>query len=397
MNVPATRAPLSSGRERRPAISKYRFPWRGGNRFNVLIDGNQFFPHMLQAIADARHYVLLEIYLFETGTVACRFIDVLIAAAARGVDVRVIVDDFGARGLSHNDRERLSGGGVHLSFYNPLHLGKWLQNLARDHRKLLVTDGTTAFVGGTGITDAFDPPDSPETRWRETVVMVSGPVIADWQTLFIESWKRHTGDVLNLPEVPTGSAGERMLGRVTLMRGRSQQGIKRDLLKHIRSAGQRVWFSTAYFVPPRKLRRALRGAARRGIDVRLLLPGPRTDHPAVRLAGRRFYASLLRSGVRIFEFQPSVLHSKASLCDSWVSIGSSNLDNWNLRWNLDANQAIEDREFAEEVRAMFEQDFAQTIESTYENWLRRPWRSRAGEQLWGLVDRILNSIGDGRS
>ncbi|MHB8348610.1 MAG: phospholipase D-like domain-containing protein [Acidiferrobacterales bacterium] len=378
-------------------MSKYRFPWRGGNRFHLLVDGNQFFPRMLQAIADARRYVLLEIYLFESGAVARRFIDALIAAAARGVDVRVIVDDFGARGLSHSDRKRLSGGGVHLSFYNPLHLGKWLKNLARDHRKLLVTDGTTAFVGGTGITDEFDPPDSPETRWRETVVMVSGPVIADWQTLFIESWKRHTGDLLNLPEVPAGTTGERVLGRVTLMRGRSQQGIKRDLLKHVRSAKQRVWFSTAYFVPPRRFRRALRRAAFRGVDVRLLLPGPRTDHPAVRLAGRRFYAPMLRNGVRIFEFQPSVLHSKASLCDSWVSIGSSNLDDWNLRWNLDANQAIEDRELAEEVRAMFEYDFVRAIEVTYEDWLLRPWRSRAGERFWGLVDRILNSIGDGRN
>jgi len=396
VNVPVVKVPSAAGRERRPSISKYRFPWRGGNRFQLLVDGNRFFPHMLQAINDAAHHVYLEIYLFETGTVAGRFIDALVAAAARGVDVRVILDDFGARGLGRGDRERLRSSGVKLAFYNPLRIGKWLKNLARDHRKLLVTDGTTAFVGGTGITDEFDPADSPESRWRETVVQVAGPVIFDWQTLFIESWKRHSGEMLQLPAKPAVAAGERMLGRVTLMRGRSQQGIKRDLITHVHSAKRRVWFSTAYFVPPRRIRRALRRAARRGVDVRLLLPGPRTDHPAVRLAGRRFYASMLRSGVRIFEFQPRVLHSKVSLCDSWVSIGSSNLDNWNLRWNLDANQAIEDHEFAEQVRAMFDADFAQTIEYTYRDWMRRSWHSRASEWLWGLVDRFLNSIGDGR-
>ncbi len=392
----AARVPAGGGMQRHPAHSKYRFPWRTGNRFVLLVDGNRFFPRMLQAIDEAKHYVLLEIYLFESGAVADRFIDALVAAAARGVDVRVMLDDFGARRLGHADRQRLRGGGVNLEFYNPLHLGKWLRNLARDHRKLLLVDGELAFVGGAGIADEFDPPGQTESRWRETIVMAEGPVIADWQTLFAEAWKRRTGEVLHLSAALLQPAGEAVLGRVTLMRGSSQQGIKRDLLKHVRSAERRVWFSTAYFIPPRRIRRALRRAARRGVDVRLLLPGLRTDHPAVRLAGRRFYTPLLRSGVRIFEFQPRVLHSKTSLCDSWVSIGSSNIDRWNLRWNLDANQAIDDQNFAEQVRAMFEEDFAQSVEYSYEGWLGRPWHSRVGETLWGIVDRLLNGIGDGR-
>ncbi len=382
--------------ERRPSVSKYRFPWRTGNRFELLVDGDRFFPRMLQAIADARHHVLLEIYLFRSGAVATRFIEALVTAAARGVDVRVILDDFGARELADADRVRLRGGGVHLAFYNPLRIGKWLKNLARDHRKLLLVDGALAFVGGAGISDEFDPADAPQSRWRETVVLVEGPVISDWQALFAESWERHTGVLLRLPVAPPAPGGRHVLGRVTVMRGRSQQGIKRDLLRHVRSAERNVWFSTGYFVPPRRIRRALRRAARRGVDVRLLLPGFRTDHPPVRLAGRRFYASLLRSGVRIFEFQPRVLHSKVSLCDSWMSIGSSNLDRWTLRWTLDANQAIEDPELAEQVRGMFENDFAQAVEYTYADWMRRPWRSRIGEHVWGLADRILNGIGDGR-
>lgn len=376
---------------------KYRFAWRSGNHFELLVDGHEFFPQMLQAIDVARRYILLEIYLFESGTISNRFIDALAAATRRGVDVRVLLDDFGARGLSRYDRVRLSESGVHLAFYNPLYVSKLLHNLARDHRKLLVVDGEVAFVGGAGIADEFDPPGIPERRWHETMVKMCGPVIADWQELFVESWQRYTGETLYIPaSVPPRSA-DGILGRVTVARGISQQGIKRDLLKHIKIAEHRVWLATAYFVPPRRIRRALRRAARRGIDVRLLLPGPYTDHPAVRLAGRRFYSSLLLSGVRIFEYQPRFLHSKVSLCDFWVSIGSSNLDRWNLRWNLEANQAVEDQGFSEQVREMFEKDFSESIECRYEEWVRRPWRARLGERWWGLVDRSLNGVGRGRS
>ncbi len=377
-------------------MSKYRFPWRAGNNFELVIDGHRFFPRMIQEIDAAQRFVLLEIYLFESGAVANRFIASLSAAARRGVEVRMMLDDFGARRLSRQDRARLADSGVHLAFYNPLYISKRLQNLARDHRKLLVIDGTTAFVGGAGIADEFDPPLSPELRWRETVVTIGGPVIADWQALFVESWEHYTGETLRLPGPAMIPSGEGIPGRVTLVKGVSQQGIKRDLLKHINGAERRVWLSTAYFVPSRRFRRALRRAARRGVDVRLLLPGPRTDHPAVRLAGRRFYAPLLKGGVRIFEYQPRFLHSKVSLCDFWTSIGSSNLDRWNLRWNLEANQAIEDSDFAEKVSVMFEADFTESVECYYQEWLHRPWRARISERLWGLVDRSLNGVGRGR-
>ncbi|MHB8453619.1 MAG: phospholipase D-like domain-containing protein [Acidiferrobacterales bacterium] len=396
MNVSVAMPPANPKRVMRLPMSKYRFPWRSGNNFELVIDGQRFFPRMIQEIDGAQRFVLLEIYLFESGAVANRFIASLSAAARRGVEVRMMLDDFGARGLNRSDRARLEDSGVHLAFYNPLYIGKRLKNLARDHRKLLVIDGTTAFVGGAGIADVFDPPRSPELRWRETVVMIGGPVIADWQTLFVEIWDHYTRETLGLPGPVTVPSGDGVLGRVTLVKGVSQQGIKRDLLKHIKSAERRVWLSTAYFVPSRQFRRALRRAARRGVDVRLLLPGAHIDHPAVRLAGRRFYASLLRSGVRIFEYQPRFLHSKVSLCDFWASIGSSNLDRWNLRWNLEANQAIDDSHFAEQVRVMFEMDFVESVECNYQEWLHRPWRARISERLWGMVDRSLNGVGRGR-
>jgi len=365
---------------------KYRFPWCEGNRFRLLVDGEQFFPRMLEAIAAARRHILLEMYLFESGTVANRFIEALSEAAARGVAVYVLLDDFGARGLYQKDRARLAQHGVHLAFYNPLRYGQLRRNLFRDHRKLLVVDAEVAFTGGAGITDAFQPPHHAEQSWHETMVEIHGPNVADWQALFEENWGHWSTQPLAAPQQARGALAGTQIGRVTATGGPTRAEIKRSFVRRTRGAERLVWISTAYFVPSWKLLRVLRHTARRGADVRLLLPGPYTDHPAVRHAGRRFYARLLRNGVRIFEYQPRFLHAKILLCDHWVSIGSSNVDRWNLRWNLEANQEIEDMDFATEVQALFEADFEQSQEYHYGEWRQRSWYQHLLERFWGAVD-----------
>ena len=373
--------------------NKYLFPWRSGNRFELLVDGRQFFPPMLEAIESARQYVLLEIYLFESGSVAARFIDAFVRAARRHVTVKLLLDDFGVLGLTPQDRETLVRGGVELLLYNPIRFSKHLRNMLRDHRKLLIVDGEVAFVSGAGITDEFDYPEIPGRSWRETAVRIAGPVIADWQELFVSQWNRHAPHPLELPPAASLAGAGGVRGRVSVSTALARQDIKRSLYSRVRHAKRRVWLATAYFVPSRKVRRALKRAARRGVDVRLLLPGPHTDHPAIRHAGRRFYSGLLRAGVRIFEFQPRFLHAKTVLCDDWVSIGSSNLDRWNLRWNLEANQEIQDAAFGEAVTGMFNEDFGDCIECHYETWRRRPWHARVREHLWGRVDMWLESLG----
>lgn len=367
-----------------------RFGWREGNRFELLIDGVSFYPAMLDAIAAARRDVLFEMYLAESGVVADRFIAALAAAAARGVAVKLVLDGFGALGLSTADRARLTDAGIELRFYNPLHAVKGVHNLARDHRKLLLVDDAVAFAGGAGITDAFDPPTEPHARWRETMLAIRGPVLADWHNLFADVWRRADGAPMAPATVPAPLA-DGMRGRVDVIHAPRRHDITRALLKYIRAAHERVWISTAYFIPPWRIRRALRAAAHRGVDVRLLLPGPHTDHPGVRHAGRRFYSRLLANGVRIFEYQPRFLHSKAALCDQWVSIGSSNFDRWNVRWNLEANQSIDDPRFAAAVRGMFEQDFAAAAECRYEQWRRRPLSARLREYGWGRLDYLLDA------
>lgn len=373
-----------------------RFPWRPDNRFTLLVDGERFYPRMLAAIAGARHYVLLEMYLFESGLIADRFIDALREAAGRGVQVFVLLDSFGAARLHHTDRERLRQAGIQVCYYNPLRLRRLHHNLPRDHRKLLLVDAECAFVGGAGITDAFAP-DAPHTRraWRETLIETRGPVLEDWHALFAGVWRQYAHTPLPPALAPDPSAGTQA-GRVNYSAGPGRQELKRILLNWIRGAEHRVWIATAYFIPSLKLRRALSRAARRGVDVRLLLPGPHTDHPGVRHAGRRFYNNLLRHGVHIYEYQPRFLHQKVVVCDARVSIGSSNLDRWNLRWNLEAGQDIDAPDFTAEVIAMLEHDFQLCTRIQLERWHRRPWYRRMLEWLFGHIDRWLNRLGEQR-
>ena len=345
---------------------------------------------MLEAIDQAGHYLLLEMYLVESGKVTTRFIDALILAAARGVSVYLLFDAYGALRLHKQDRYRLQQyHNIHLVFYNPLHLNTWHQNLLRDHRKLLLVDGELAFTGGTGISDEFDKDAMKGRHWRETVVAIRGECVQDWYEVFARSWARWSGETLPFDVTADAASMQhaQCTGRVVISPVRGRREVRRSLVNHIRHTQHRIYIATAYFVASRKLRRAMRQAARRGIDVRLLLPGPRIDHPAIRHVARRFYLRLLRHGVRIFEYQPRFLHSKVMLCDDWVSIGSSNIDRWNFRWNLEANQEIQDLAFASQVETMFHEDFRHCLEITYDNWRKRNYYSRLLEWFWGMLDR----------
>lgn len=363
------------------------YPWRYGNRFELLVDGDSFFNRMLTAIAASEHRVLLEMYLVESGTVADRFVTALTTAAGRGARVAALFDDFGSRGLRAEYRRRLSEGGVELRFYNALAWSKRLANLLRNHRKLLLIDDRVAFVGGMGLTDEFAGDDA----WRETVVEIEGPVVADWASLFLRTWSRrgHCDPALRCrPRVAEAADGA--AGRVASSENWRRAELAASIDGRIRSARRRVWITSPYFVSTRRLRKKLRLAARRGVDVRLLGPGPRTDHPAVRHAARRYYGKLLRNGVRIFEYQPRVLHAKTVICDDWVSIGSSNLDRWGFKWNLEANQEVEHRPFANRAAAIFEEDCRESLELDRRNWARRPRLDRLLEDLAGLLDRTLD-------
>jgi cardiolipin synthase A/B len=366
------------------------WPWREGNEFRLLDASEQYFERMIQAIDDAQSSILLEMYLVESGVVAGRFIEAFVRAAQRGVGVRLLLDGFGSLGLSQADRRRLADNGVELRFYNVVQLRKRLHNFLRDHRKLMLVDAKVAFVGGVGLTDEFGVTGPPGWPWRDLVVEIHGPVVSDWQQAFARTWRRSGGE-LTLSLSPLDKLpGEGARARVVLSEAWYRSELANAVAQRIGTAHKRAWIMSAYFVPSRRFRKALRRAARRGVDVRLVVPGPLTDHPWVRHAARRFYGKLLRNGVRIFEFQPRVLHGKMSICDDWVSVGSSNLDRWSFKWNLEGNQEIDNAPFAEVAAAVFEKDCGQSLELDRKRWPQRAWADRLQERLAGWLDRWLD-------
>ena len=366
------------------------WPWRSGNRFELLSEHELYFERMLQAIEAATAYVLLEMYLVESGIIAGRFVEALGRAARRGIRVCTVFDGFGSLKLGSGYRRTLTEAGVELRTFNPLRLRTKLQNFLRDHRKLLLVDGVTAFVGGVGLTDEFAIPGRPGQPWRDLMVEISGPVVADWQRAFDRTWRR-TGGTLGLPDPsPCPDIADGADGRVALSEARERSVLANGVVRRIDAARKRAWIMSAYFVPSRRFRKALRRAARRGVDVRLLVPGPLTDHPWVRQAARRFYGKMLRNNVKIFEYQPRMLHAKMIICDDWVSIGSSNLDRWSFKWNLEANQEVQNADFAAVAAAVFEGDCGQSEMLSRRHWPNRARIDRLQEWIAGVLDRMLD-------
>jgi phosphatidylserine/phosphatidylglycerophosphate/cardiolipin synthase-like enzyme len=195
-----------------------------------------------------------------------------------------------------------------------------------------------------------------------------------------------------LPRLPPAPASGEGLGRVAYADSRQHRDILRSLVRALNSGQTRIWLATPYFLPTWSVRRSLRRAASRGVDVRLLLTGPRTDHPSVRYAGHRYYPRLLRAGVQIFEYQPCFLHLKMVLVDDWVSLGSCNFDHWNLRFNLEANLEALDPRLTAQVQASFEQDFASSSAVTLDEWASRPLWQRVKQRIWGWLDRLVVNV-----
>lgn len=358
---------------------------RRGNRFALIGDGRRFLQRMIAVMDAAEEYILAEFYLVESGAVTDAFIAAFARAAARGVRVRIVFDAFGARGLAALDRARLRDCGAELVFYNSLRWRDLARILLRDHRKLLIVDGKTGFTGGIGLSDQFSPDARPDTYWWDCIIEINGPVLLDWHLLFADTWRRCRERPLDVaprasePLVP----GED--GRVVASAGFGSREIARSLIKRIKQAERRVWISTAYFWPSLRLRRALRRAARRGVDVRLLLPGPLTDAPLVRSSSRLFYSRLLAAGIVIHEYQSRFLHAKMTLCDDVSSIGSSNLDRWGALWNLEANQEVDSPVFARQVEAAFAQIAGQSIVLRNPGDLDHPWTA----YLWWHVAKWI--------
>lgn len=373
-------------------IKTYQYHWRYNNTFDVLVDGTEYFSSMLSTIKEAKSRILLEHYLVESGDTANTFINELCAAKNRGVEVYVLLDEYGTQGLSDEDKGKLTAANIELSLYNPVsiyHIGK---SLKRDHRKLLIIDEHTAFIGGAGITDEFTP-GLKNDYWHDVMLKVDGEIVFDLIHSFIEIWKQQkdTSEINNIKKEYTENSSSNK-ARVLISAGTEKNEIIRSVISRIRASKKHVWLMSPYFISSWKVRRALRYAAKKGVDVRLVFPGPHSDHKWVTYGIQRYYQRLLKSNVAVYEFQPRFTHAKIILCDDWYTIGSSNLDIWNQFLNLDANIEIYDQASHKKIIALFETDFSKSTLIILNKWNTRSVIQHTKELVSGFMISILRFI-----
>ena len=372
--------------------TNYLYPWRYGNSFQLLVDGTDYFSSMLEEIKNAQSQVLFEAYLFESGNTADNFIHVLCEAKKRGVEVFILLDEYGTKGLSDNDKDILTNTGIELLLYNPASFFHFGRSLKRDHRKLLTIDNNVAFIGGAGITDEFTP-DVTDSYWHDVMLKIEGDVVCDLIHSFNHIWKRYKTS-LKAPIYPTKNTPEQQdnKSRVLISAGAEKNEIIRSIITHIRNSKKHVWLTSPYFISSWKVRRALRYAAKKGVDVRLIFPGPHSDHKWVTYGMQRYYQRLLKANVAVYEYQPRFTHAKIILCDNWFTIGSSNLDRWNQFLNLDANVEIYNKESHKQIFEFFKKDFSKSKLIILNKWNTRSFIQHLKEGVSGLVIHWLGII-----
>jgi cardiolipin synthase A/B len=375
-----------------------------GNDVKVLVDGPQTFASVFAAIEKARRSILIETYILEDAGIAERLAVLLLRKRAAGVAVNVLVDAVGSIATDEAYFERLREGGVKLCRFNPVNPldrpGYW--NITqRDHRKIIVVDGSTAFIGGINISRVYASGSSPgrsgrardagaEEGWRDTHMVVRGPAAHPLEQLVREAWREQgcEGELPAAAAVPP-AAGDKVVRIIASSPDGRPSEIYRALLGAIDHAQRSVHLTMAYFAPGPEMIAALTAAAQRGVDVQLILPSM-SDFTPVLNAGRSYYAELLGAGVKIAELQDAVLHAKTAVIDGvWSTVGSSNMDWRSLVSNNEANLVVLGDDFAQEMERLFERDLAQSQVIEREAWAQRPVVQRLREWLARAAERWL--------
>ena len=371
-----------------------------GNKLTLLQNGPATYQAMFVAIREAKDHINLETFIFDDDTVGKQFSDLLLERQAAGVQVNVIHDSVGGINTPKAFYDRLRDGGIQVLEFNPLNpltgnKKEWLVN-NRDHRKQLVIDGQTAFTGGINISDTYssapaskrsgkkgDQTANPTAGWRDTHIQIEGPVVAEFQKLFMGTWERQKGEPLAarnyFPELK--GQGEEIVRAIGSMPDDPQSLIYLTLMSAISHAELTVHLTVAYFAPDPQLLKALTDAARRGVEVKLVLPSY-SDSWAVFHLGRSYYTDLLRSGVKIYQLRGAVMHAKTACIDGvWSTIGSTNLDWRSFLHNDEINAVILGRGFAAQMEAMFAADLTESEAITLDRWQNRSLMLRLKERM----------------
>ena len=363
-----------------------------GHRIHWLFGGGRAYPAMLDAIASARVEICLETYIWASDTNGRRFTDAVCIKAQEGVRVRCIIDGAGSWGFSGDDIERMRHAGVLLSVFHPV--GPWRRRWGwqvRDHRKILLVDGRAGFCGGMNLGDDYAPKDWGGRGWNDVHAMVEGPVLRDLHRLFEVSWlysapwnfePQAALSERRVPDPPAIHGAPTRVQAVAVGRFIGRKAIQHQLQYAFAQARERIWIQAAYFVPNRPLRGALKRAARRGVDVRVIVPR-HMDVPFLADASRYTWASLLKAGVKIYEWLPGMLHAKTvSVDNAWCAVGSYNLDARSLLYNWEVTLAVLDERLVQELDERFDDNLDQCERVQLAEWRRRGLWHRLRERFF---------------
>lgn len=355
-----------------------------GNTVEALENGDEIFPAMLDGIRSAQHTITFETYIYWSGHVGQQFVDALSERARAGVQVRVMLDWVGSVKMDEAMLEQLKSSGASVQQYRPLRWYNLGRMNNRTHRKLLIIDGKIGFTGGVGVADQWEGHAQDADHWRDLHFRFEGPVVAQAQAAFNDNWIKTTGEILNgpkyFPALPAAGDMDAQLFIASPSGGSESMHLM--YLMTIAAAERSIDLQAAYFVPDDLIMKALQAARKRGVRVRVIVPGKHIDSDSVRLASKAHWGDLLKEGIEIYEYQPTMMHNKLLIVDGLlVSVGSTNFDVRSFRLNDEASLNIYSAAFAAHMTQIFEKDLKPTVRYTYEMWEKRPLKEKLFEKF----------------
>lgn len=363
-----------------------------GNHVIDLQNGDEIFPAMLEAIRGARKTITFESYIYWSGVIGRQFTDALSERARNGVRVHLVIDWAGSTKMDDALLREMKDAGVRIQMYRPLHWYNITRMNNRTHRKLLVVDGRIGFTGGVGIADQWSGHAQDPDHWREAHFRVEGPVVAQMQAAFNDNWIKTTGELLNGPDYfpAVSQAGDMDAQLFMASPAGGSESMHLMYLMAIAAATRSIDLAASYFVPDELIIQALIEARRRGVTIRVLVPGKHIDSQTVRLASKASWGPLLKAGVELSEYQPTMLHVKMLIVDrELVSVGSTNFDIRSFRLNDEASLNVYERAFADRMTAIFEADLKKSKQYAYASWEDRPLQEKLVEKvIWPIRSQL---------
>jgi len=363
-----------------------------GNRVETLLNGDEIFPAMLLAIRSATKTITFETYIYWSGDIGRKFADALAQRARDGVRVHVILDWVGSQRIDQSSLEQLRRAGVEVCRYHPPDWYTINRLNNRTHRKILIIDGRIGFTGGVGIGDKWGGHAQDPEHWRDTHFRVEGPAVAQMQAAFTDNWTKITGKVLHTVDYfpPQKPAGKQLAQMFQSSSEGGSDSMHLMYLLSIAAANRSIDLSMAYFLPDDVARETLLDALRRGVKIRIILPGPYRDAVIVADASHAGWGDLLKNGAEIYEYQPTMYHCKVLVIDGlWTSVGSTNFDPRSFRLNDEANLNVYDGDFARRQIRVFNDDLKHSRRVSYEEWLARPWTQKVWQKALTMFNTQL--------